>query len=87
MIIARTGGEKMHLYSGSHVADKECKLPMGKACRSEGEVAQHQRKRTLPDASASLAAVPHSLTPKERELFEELQKTSSFNPRQETATL
>ncbi len=30
--------------------------------------------------------VPHSLTPKEHELFEELQKTSSFNPRQETAT-
>ncbi len=31
--------------------------------------------------------VPQFLTPKERELFEELQKTSSFNPRQETATL
>jgi curved DNA-binding protein len=30
--------------------------------------------------------VPHSLTPKERELFQELQKTSSFNPRQETET-
>jgi curved DNA-binding protein len=30
--------------------------------------------------------VPHSLTPRERELFQELQKTSSFNPRQETAT-
>jgi len=31
--------------------------------------------------------VPHSLTPKERELFQELQKASSFNPRQEQATL
>jgi len=31
--------------------------------------------------------VPQFLTPKERELFQELQKTSSFNPRQETATL
>ena len=31
-------------------------------------------------------AVPHSLTPKERELFQELQNTSSFNPRGETAT-
>jgi curved DNA-binding protein len=31
-------------------------------------------------------AVPHFLTPKERELFQELQKTSSFNPRGETAT-
>jgi len=30
--------------------------------------------------------VPHSLTPKEHELFQELQQTSSFNPRQETAT-
>lgn len=30
--------------------------------------------------------VPHSLTPKERELFQELQKTSSFNPRRETVT-
>ena len=30
--------------------------------------------------------VPLSLTPKERELFQELQKTSSFNPRQEPAT-
>jgi len=30
--------------------------------------------------------VPYSLTPKERELFQELQKTSSFNPRVETAT-
>ena len=30
--------------------------------------------------------VPPSLTPKERELFQELQQTSSFNPRRETAT-
>lgn len=31
--------------------------------------------------------VPQALTPKERELFQELEKTSSFNPRRETATL
>ena len=30
--------------------------------------------------------VPLSLSPKERELFQELQKTSSFNPRREMAT-
>lgn len=36
--------------------------------------------------SCDRITVPLSLTPKERELFQELQQTSSFNPRQETAT-
>jgi curved DNA-binding protein len=47
------------------------------------------RKKGLPQAGGERGdlyvtvqiVVPHTLTPKEKELFQELQKTSAFNPR------